>query len=223
MPIGVDEAGKGPAIGSMFAAAVRVDELDRLPSGIADSKQLSASRREELAAELRADDAVAVGVAEVPTARIDDPATDMNALTVEAHAEAIAGAVTGVSGAADDRPSVLCDACDTDADRFARRVAASCEVDARVDASHGADDDSPLVGAASVIAKVERDAHVAALAADYDGYGDPGSGYPSDPKTRAFLEAYVADRGSLPPCARESWSTCADVLAAADQAALGDF
>ena len=54
----------------------------------------------------------------------------------------------------------------------------------------------------------------------YDGVG---SGYPSDPTTRSFLRAYVADHGDVPDCARRSWSTCDDVLAAAEQSGLDDF
>jgi len=223
MPLGVDEAGKGPALGSMFAAAVYCPDPAVLPEGIADSKQLSAARREELAQMIRTDDRLAVGVAEITTARIDDPDTDMNSLAVTAHAEAITTAVANL----ENRPesiSGLCDACDTDADRFGQRVGEACaetiEANLEVDARHGADDDSPVVGAASIIAKVERDAHVARLA---ETYGDVGSGYPSDPTTRAFLEAYVDEHGQLPGCARESWSTCADVLAAAEQTGLGQF
>ena len=68
MQFGVDEAGKGPVLGSMFAAAVRADPAV-LPAGIDDSKNLSVARREELASALRADDRVTVGVAEIPPAR----------------------------------------------------------------------------------------------------------------------------------------------------------
>jgi len=50
-----------------------------------------------------------------------------------------------------------------------------------------------------------------------------GSGYPSDPTTRAFLAGYVEEHGELPDCARTSWSTCDDVLAAARQSTLGEF
>ncbi|MCU4740656.1 ribonuclease HII [Halobacteria archaeon AArc-m2/3/4] len=233
---GVDEAGKGPVFGSMFAAAVCVDDPAVLPEGIADSKRLSPTRRESLAATLREDDRIRIGVSEIPPARIDDPATDMNGLAVAAHAEAIDSALSreergfesesGVADAddlqAETETSIegLCDACDTDAARFARRVADACTADVTVDARHGADDDSPIVGAASIVAKVERDAHVAAIA---DTYGDVGSGYPSDPTTREFLEEYVAANGELPPFARESWSTCTDVLASATQTGLGDF
>ncbi|MFC6717151.1 ribonuclease HII [Natrialbaceae archaeon GCM10025810] len=240
MPFGVDEAGKGPVFGSMFAAAVWLEEPADLPEGIADSKRLTPSRREALARSLAEDERISTGVAEVTTDRIDDPATDMNTLAVEAHAEAIERALADADvGSADGGGDVsadggslegsktpiegLCDACDTDADRFARRVAETCSLEVAVDAEHGADDDSPLVGAASVVAKVERDAHVAAIAEEYADYGDVGSGYPSDPNTRAFLESYVEETGDLPPFARESWSTCAAVLAAAEQRTLEGF
>ena len=226
MPFGVDEAGKGPALGSMFAAAVHLEDPAVLPDGIADSKRLSPSRREELAATIREDDRISVGVAEIPPERIDDPETDMNSLSVAAHAEAIGDALGGLERDGDGPVSGLCDACDTDADRFARRVAEACETalesatSLEIDARHGADDDSKLVGAASIVAKVERDAHVDAIAGEY---GDVGSGYPSDPNTREFLESYVGEHGDLPPFARESWSTCEDVLAAAQQTGLEQF
>ncbi|WP_255150880.1 ribonuclease HII [Halorarius halobius] len=207
MRFGVDEAGKGPVLGSMFAACVRGDPAD-LPDGVADSKRLSPTRRESLAATIR--DAFEVGVAEIPVARIDGDA-DMNTLTVAAHAEAIAGV-----GEPDD--DGLCDAGDTSEERFARRVADASGVE--VTAEHGADDSDPMVAAASIVAKVARDAHVETLA---DEYGDVGSGYPSDPTTRAFLREFVREHGELPDCARSSWSTSQDVLAAAEQSGLDEF
>ena len=218
MPFGVDEAGKGPVFGSMFAAAVWVEDSAVLPEGIADSKRLTPARREELAGVLRADDTVRVGLAEVTAELIDEPSTDMNSLAVDAHARAINAAVGDLDGS--ELPGVVCDACDTDAERFARRVAATCQVEVSVEARHGADDEDAVVAAASVIAKVERDAHIDRLAATY---GEIGSGYPSDPTTRAFLESYVDDHGELPPFARESWSTCKAVLASAQQTGLDAF
>ncbi|WP_440766076.1 ribonuclease HII [Natronorubrum sp. DTA7] len=231
MQFGVDEAGKGPVFGSMFAASVALEDPTVLPDDIADSKRLAPERREELAATIREDDRIRVGVAEITTARIDDPETDMNSLAVTAHAEAIDGALEGLSHDALESDSItgLCDACDTDADRFARRVNEACAgvsslesstAALEIDARHGADDDSRLVGAASIIAKVERDAHVAAIAEEY---GPVGSGYPSDPNTRKFLESYVEEYAALPPFARESWSTCEDVLADAQQTGLERF
>ncbi|MFB6354031.1 MAG: hypothetical protein ABEJ92_08085, partial [Halobacteriales archaeon] len=46
--VGVDEAGKGPVLGSMFAAAVRWPDGVEFPAGLADSKQLTPERREAL-------------------------------------------------------------------------------------------------------------------------------------------------------------------------------
>ncbi|MFC7082308.1 ribonuclease HII [Halorussus caseinilyticus] len=207
----------------MFAAAVRVSDSDALPAGIADSKRLAPKRRERIAAELRDADRIAVGVAEVPVERIDGD-EDMNTLTVAAHAEAV-GEVVGPDERA---PEGIADAGDTSEERFARRVADRAPAEVSLTAEHGADDEYAVVGAASIVAKVERDAHVATLADRYaDEYGpelgDLGSGYPSDSTTREFLESFVAAEGRLPDCARRSWSTCEDVLAEAEQSGLGEF
>jgi ribonuclease HII len=231
---GVDEAGKGPVLGSMFAAAVVVDPAD-LPDDVGDSKGIPANRREELAATIR-ERADAVGVAEISVERIDAESTDMNSLTVAAHAEAVDAALADldvpegrataatVEGESEDAAlSGYVDAGDTNAVRFERRVAdaVSRAGDLALRGEHGADETYAVVGAASVVAKVERDAHVAALAAEYGV--ELGSGYPSDPATREFLEAYVAGNGELPPCARSSWKTSQDALAAASQSSLGEF
>jgi len=210
---GVDEAGKGPVLGSMFAAAVVVEDAAALPDGVADSKQLAPERREALASEIRATAGVRVGLAEITPARIDDPETDMNGLTVAAHAEAIDDA--GVDGA-----TGVVDAGDTDADRFGCRVAAATDGEVEVTAEHGADETHEVVGAASIVAKVERDAQMARLG---ERHGAVGSGYPSDPTTREFLRAYVGERGELPPFARATWATSEDVLAAAAQSSLEEF
>jgi ribonuclease HII len=212
--VGVDEAGKGPVLGPMVCAAVRAP-ADAL-AGVDDSKALSAERREALARRLRDDDRVRVGVHTVSVARIDDPATDMNGL-------ALAGAAAAVRRVAEAGDETVADAADVDAERFGRRLREAVgnggpAVEVR--AEHGADAAHAVAGAASVVAKAERDRRVAELA---DEYGPVGSGYPSDPTTRAFLREWVRDHGGLPDCARASWATCADVLAAAEQSGLDEF
>jgi ribonuclease HII len=210
MGFGVDEAGKGPVIGSMFAAAVRAP-LDALPDGIDDSKRLPEARREALADRLRNDDRIEVGVAEIPPSRIDDG--NMNTLTVEAHAMA-------ASEIARPGDAGRCDAGDVDAGRFADRVADRIDEGVEIDAAHGADGSDPLVGAASIVAKSERERHVEELR---DRFGDLGSGYPSDPTTRAFLRTYFEEHGAFPPPTRRSWSTCASIRADAEQSDIGSF
>lgn len=202
----------------MVAAAVRGDPAD-FPDGIADSKRLSAAKRESLAAELRQSGAVDIGIGIVSVDEIDNPETDMNRLTV-------AGQVRAIGEVVQSGDQVIVDAGDVSESRFGRRVregVAAESVEIGVTAEHKADDSHQQVAAASIIAKVERDRRISTLRAEYDEVGPVGSGYPSDQTTRAFLAAYVDQYGDVPPCARRSWSTCEDLLAAAEQASLGDF
>ncbi len=211
MEFGVDEAGKGPVLGSMFVAAVRADP-SLLPSDVGDSKSIEQQRRRELAATIR-EVAAATEVVEIPVDRIDDPETDMNGLTVAGHAAAL-DAVT------EDGHSGYADAGDTNAVRFERRVQRGVDHSIDLRAEHGADESYPIVGAASILAKVAREEHVETLA---DEYGAVGSGYPSDPTTREFLGSFVQEHGNLPACARDSWQTSQDALNAVDQSSLTDF
>ncbi|MFB6244500.1 MAG: ribonuclease HII [Halobaculum sp.] len=201
----------------MVAGAVRAVS-SALPAGIDDSKRLDADERERLAATMRDDDRIETATAAVGTDEIDDPETDMNELTVLAQARALATV-------ARDGDRAVVDAGDVSESRFGRRVTAAvaAEGGAEVDvtATHGADERDAVVAAASVLAKVERDRRIAAVDAEHDR--DVGSGYPSDPTTRAFLADYVDEHGSLPPAARASWQTAADVLAAAEQSGLDEF
>ncbi len=221
MQIGTDEAGKGPVLGSMFAAAVRADP-EQLPGDVADSKSLTAPRREGLAVAIR-EQAVATAVVEMPVSRIDNPDTDMNGLTVTAHADALAGVTDSAEeGESDHRNglTVYLDAADTNAVRFERRVGDRLDSPPDLQAKHRADENHAVVSAASILAKVSRDAHIADLAAEF---GDVGSGYPGDPTTREFLKGFVGEHGRLPDCARASWQTSQDVLAERAQVALSDF
>ncbi|KPN30291.1 ribonuclease HII [Halolamina pelagica] len=216
MVVGADEAGKGPALGPLIAGAVRADPAD-LPAGLDDSKQLSAARREELAAGLRDCPEISVATAAVAPERIDAPETDMNGLGVAAQAEAVAAV-------ARDGDDVVADAADTDESRFGRRLRDAVTErgsQVTVTAEHGADESYAVVSAASVVAKVERDRRMAEIDDEYDRA--VGSGYPSDPTTRAFLAGYVEEHGELPACARTTWATCEDVLASAEQSGLSEF
>lgn len=213
MVIGVDEAGRGPVLGSMFVAAVSgADEADLL-DGIGDSKAIAPERREELAATLTDLDRLRIRVEEVPPDTIDEAEHDLNELTIRAAGRAIRGVAT-----ADDR--CVIDACDVDVERFARRLRREAPNGIHITARHRADEDHPFVGAASIVAKHHREAHVDTLA---EQYGAVGSGYAHDETTRAFLRAYLDRHGDLPACARRSWQTCADLLAAAEQGTLADF
>jgi len=201
--IGVDEAGKGAVVGSMFVAAVGFGAGFAVP----DSKRVAAEERERLADRVR--DECGVAVVEVTADEVDayvgdgrDGGGGMNRLMVEAHARAVR------SLSAPGR--VVCDASDVSADRFARRVGE--RVPNPVEAEHGADDEHDAVGAASVVAKVERDAGVTRFGA--------GSGYPGDETTVEYLREVAPD---YPAHVRESWSTAERVAREEKQSGLGDF
>src|SRR5690606_37974177 len=66
---GVDEAGRGPLAGPVYAAAVILDRKRRI-NGLADSKTLPAERREVLAARIK-ERAIAWSVASASVAEID--------------------------------------------------------------------------------------------------------------------------------------------------------
>ena len=86
---------------------------------------------------------------------------------------------------------------------------------------HKADVNYPIVSAASILAKVVRDADIVELE---QTYGTIGSGYPSDPVTVSFLKKQVKEHGKLPSeITRETWSTAEAFKAKKKQKNLGDF
>ena len=168
---GVDEAGRGPLAGPVFAAAVILDEL-RPIRGLADSKALGARRRERLADEIRAH-ALCCAVASASVEEIDS----LNIL--QASLLAMRRAVEGLRL----RPHrVVVDGNRTPA--LSMTVAAIVKGDAKVAA----------ISAASILAKVERDRLCQSLHETYPAYGFAShKGYP----TPAHLAA-LACHG---PCA----------------------
>ena len=88
----------------------------------------------------------------------------------------------------------------------------------RIISEHHADRTFPVVSAASIIAKVRRDALVAEL---HDEYGDFGSGYITDPKTMSFLRRWRQTHPEYPPIVRMSWKTIRELESEIGQTRLG--
>lgn len=196
--IGVDEAGKGAVVGSMYVAAVEFEG----DFGVPDSKRLTSEERERLAERVR--ETCEVAFVEATADEVDGYVENggMNDLMVEAHARTVEA--LGESG------RVVCDASDVSADRFARRVGE--RVENPVEAEHGADETYDAVGAASVVAKVERDKSVSSYGA--------GSGYPGDPATVEYLRRHAPE---YPSHVRESWSTSERIAREERQSRFDDF
>jgi ribonuclease HII len=83
----------------------------------------------------------------------------------------------------------------------------------QVISEHQADRNYPVVSAASIIAKVERDHTIEELKCNY---GDFGSGYMSDPKTKNFLYTLARKRGEYPDFVRRSWKPAKSAKAEAN-------
>ena len=102
------------------------------------------------------------------------------------------------------------DAADADEAAFGRMVTAQLRCQARMHSRHKADELFPVVSAASVVAKVARDARVREIEAEI---GRPiGSGYTSDPKTVSFLRGWIGEKGTFPPHTRRSWATSQNLM-----------
>lgn len=203
--VGVDEAGRGPVIGSMFVAGVvYTTALEQL--GIKDSKKLSAKRREALAREIET--LTEVYVLEVSPAEIDKLRERMTMNDI---------AVLYFSAVLDRlNPDVaFVDAADVNPQRFAKRLQERLRPQRpKIIAEHGADEKYVVVGAASIVAKVRRDASIRELEKKI---GERiGSGYPSDPITKEFLKKVVLkdflEQGELPSYVRASWKTAKELL-----------
>src|SRR5208282_4735358 len=102
------------------------------------------------------------------------------------------------------------DACDPNEERFGRTVAELAGSTARIVARHKADRDYPLVGAASIVAKVRRDRAIARLARRLGA--EIGSGYPSDARTIDFVRRTVAPGDRRPDWLRWSWATTKRII-----------
>lgn len=204
--VGVDEAGRGAWLGPLVvgAVAVRPEELERLiATGARDSKTLRPAAREEVYDRLER--FARLASIELAPAEIDRFVRRGRLNQLEARAF---GEVVRPFGPA----LVRVDACDTNARRFGAAVAREAGPGFRVVARHHADADDPLVGAASIVAKVRRDRAVRRLAEELGA--ELGSGYPSDPTTIAFVRARAPAAGSLPPWLRASWATTQRVIGA---------
>lgn len=164
---GVDEAGRGPLAGPVVAAAVILDPGRPIP-GLADSKKLSAGRREQLAAQIR-QHALAVALYCVEAEEIDR----INIL--QATLKAMRGAVAGL-GQAPTRVLV-------DGNRLP-------DLPVPATALIGGDGVEPAISAASIIAKTHRDAIMLDWHRRYPAYGfDRHKGY----GTALHLEALAAN------------------------------
>jgi len=202
----------GPLV---VACAVTDDEAALRELGARDSKALSPAARERLEPVLKERlIAFAVKALDAPSLDALMASHTINEIEVGLFADVALGAARAAS--LRSLAVLQLDAADANAASFARGVVQALAsrdsgFDARsVVAEHRADVRFPAVGAASILAKVERDRQVRAIAREVGQ--DIGSGYPADPVTVQFLRDYISAEGDVPPFCRRSWQTTKDLL-----------
>ena len=163
---GVDEAGRGPLAGPVIAAAVILDEAERI-TGLADSKTLSEPRREQLAQVIR-DKALDCSIGRADHLEIDR----LNILN--ASLLAMQRAICGLSI---EPARVL-----VDGNRCP-------DIDYPVIAIIKGDRTEACISAASILAKVSRDREMREMDRKYPGYGFARhKGYPTREHVRILSE-----------------------------------
>ena len=209
---GVDEAGRGCVIGPLVVAGVALYE-EQLPNlttlGVNDSKLLSEKKRNSIFKELM-DLIQTFKIIKVPPFEIDK-AVDcqirlqkLNRLEAKTMAQIIEHLCPD---------EVYVDAADTIEKRFATHIRECLNFKPKIISRHKADKLYPIVSAASIIAKVERDKEIDLLRTEF---GDFGSGYMHDKKTQNFLTEWLKINKNYPSCVRKSWEPVKKALSERD-------
>ena len=216
--LGIDEAGRGPVLGSMFIAGALIDENHDHAlknDGVKDSKLVTPANRTRLAKKIR-QIAKEIHFVEITAREIDEKRKVMSLNELEALK--IAELIESFK----KKPEkIIIDAPDPDASNFTRRIKKYTSLkDMQVVSEHKADVHYAPVSAASIIAKTERDKSIRALERKHKV--KLGTGYSHDARAIAFLEE-CSKRDSWPDFVRHSWETSRRVKNAKFQKKIFEF
>jgi ribonuclease HII len=190
--MGLDEAGRGAVLGPMTVGAFVVDDslyAELTSIGVTDSKKLSPKKRTLIAAllpELGTGDVRLLSAREIDAGNLNHLEEEVFIDLIETHQpdHVIIDAPTHPRGI----PALI------------HRMKSRLSYSPTLCVEPKADLNYLPVGAASILAKVRRDAIIASL-------GEIGSGYPSDPTTRSFLIEALRTEAPLPDFVRTRWAT----------------
>lgn len=211
---GIDEAGRGPVIGPMvICIAVASNEAAQALAsrGVRDSKLLAPSTREHLKGDIEAL-CEEIRTITIPASEINEYMRKRISLN-EMEAEKMGNALNALH----TKPRrVYVDAPDPDEKMFEKRIRRYYTGGAHLVCAHYADKRYPIVSAASVVAKVTRDAEIERIKEELGA--DFGSGYSSDERTITFLEKNYK-REDVRKYLRTRWATVKRL----SQKKLGEF
>ncbi len=197
---GIDEAGRGPALGPMVIGLAVGNEKDieiLSTAGAKDSKLLTPIQREKLYLSLQEivkKETIIIKAKELDTLMDKQSLNEIEAMKI-----------SELLNSLKKKPDIVYIDCpDTLPNSFIQRLKKYLKFKPHLIAEHKADSKYPIVSAASIFAKVERDNEIKKLEKKY---GNLGSGYPSDPETIDFIKKWLKEKGELPEFARKKWAT----------------
>ncbi|KAG5355976.1 Ribonuclease H2 subunit A [Yarrowia sp. B02] len=217
--LGVDEAGRGPVLGSMvYGLAYCTKEFadeELSKTGFADSKTLTAEKRSFLMKEICCDESLVLNLGwcttsmsaqDISSAMLRPMSRGVYNLNDQAHDTTMA-LIQGVL----DKGVLLTEAyIDTVGPPASYQAKLSKQFpQIKFTVTKKADSLFPIVSAASICAKVTRDMD---LKSHDLSEGTWGSGYPSDPKTSVWLKSHVDQVFGWMPVVRFSWQTAKDLV-----------
>ncbi len=212
---GIEEAGRGPVIGPMVMSGVLIEKEDeaRLKViGVKDSKKLSPLQRERIFEKLK-DIVKGVKVIIIEPAVIDFYVESENKNLNWLEADKTVDLIDSL------KPEIVFIDCPSNnIQAYSNYIRTKLKTKVEMHAEHKADERYLVVGAASIIAKVTRDREIEKIKKKIGV--DFGSGYPSDPVTRKFLEE---NWQKYPKIFRHSWDTYKKASKSEGQSRLGEF
>ncbi len=194
--LGMDEAGRGPAIGPMVVAGVMIEEgREKDIDGVKDSKLLSHKLRLEFDEKIKKNTKYVI--IEVNPNEIDNAleSSDLNLNWLEAHKYAEIINELRPDKAIIDCPSPNCEAFE----EYVRDLLEDKEVKLVVE--NKADINYQTCSAASILAKVRREEKMDQIK---EKYGNTGPGYPANPVTQKFIKE---NWNKHPEIFRHTWAT----------------
>lgn len=220
---GIDEAGRGPLIGPLVIAVAAIEEgreQELKDLGVKDSKLLSENQREYILKHLEKlvkYELIILNPVDVDAA-LESPSTNLNWLEAD-NGVAILNKLdvklaNNISKCIIDCPSTNISAYQK---YFSEKVD---NKETKLQVEHKADMNYVIVGAASIIAKVTREKELEKLKKKYGI--DFGSGYPSDPNTKKFIEQNW-NNPKIAHLIRKSWATYKTIAKKNSQKELGEY
>ena len=202
--IGLDEAGRGPVLGPMVIALVKISGQD-LKSienlSVKDSKKHSKNRREELFKIITNNYDVRYEILEAKTIDKLRDTINLNKIEIMAFTKLINSVLkeeypnykdSNKIQKINTKIEIYIDACSSNEKAFANQIKSKLivndENNIKIIAEHKADENYKIVSAASIIAKVIRDREIEKYK---NIYGEIGSGYTSDKITINYLITFL--------------------------------